>query len=125
MIKIMIIVSGLLSPSILFAQGSYVNYSGTYSILNTYSFLSVLIIGIITSIIVLKNAKNMSGGIFGDAMGYFGVGMLVVLAGITISLGIAIFSEQSLGVIGNMFYIVGYVLMAIAADKIRKITQGK
>ncbi len=125
MTKTAIIISGLLLPGVLFAQESYVDYSNTYSILNMYSFLSVIVIGAITSIIVLMNAKKMSGGIFGEALGYFGVGMLVMLAGITVSLGFALFSEQSLGVVGNMFYIIGYVLMAVAADKIRNIIQGK
>ena len=125
MIKTIITILGLFLPGVLFAQGVYVDYSNTYSILNMYSFLSVILIGAITSIIVLVNAKKMSGGIFGDALGYFGVGMLVMLAGITVSLGVAFFSEETIGIVGNLFYIIGYILMAIAADKIRKIIQGK
>jgi len=112
-------------PVVSMAQGQYVDYSGAYSILNMYSFASVLLVGAITSIIVLINAKKMSGGIFGDALGYFGVGMLVMLAGITVSLGVAIFSKETIGIVGNLFYIIGYILMAIAADKIRRIIQGK
>ncbi len=112
-------------PSILFAEESSSGYSNAYFILNAYSFLSVLIIGIITSVIVLVNAKKMSGGIFGDALGYFGIGMLVMLAGIVVSLSVSMSAGQSIGVVGNMFYIIGYILMAIAADKIRKIIQGK
>ncbi len=125
MTKTAIIILSLFLPGVLFAQESFVDYSDTYSILNMYSFLSVIIIGGITSIIVLVNARKMSGGIFGDALGYFGVGMLVMLAGITVSLGVAIFSKETIGIIGNMFYIIGYILMAIAADKIRGIIQGK
>lgn len=125
MIKTIITISSLFLPSVLFAQGVYVDYSNTYSILNMYSFLSVILIGAITSVIVLRNAKKMSGGIFGDALGYFGVGMLVMLAGITVSLGVAFFSKETIGIIGNLFYIIGYILMAVAADKIRKIIQGK
>lgn len=125
MIKLITIVSSLLLPSVLFAQTTPASYSNAYSILNMYSFISVVAIGVITSTIVLINAKKMGGGVFGDALGYFGIGMLVVLAGIVVSLGIAIFSKQSMGILGNIFYIIGYVLMAIAADKIRKVIQGK
>ncbi len=125
MLKIIMVTISLFMPSVLFAEVSSSGYSNAYFILNMYSFLSVLIIGIITSVIVLINARKMSGGIFGDALGYFGVGMLVMLAGIVVSLGVAMFSGQSIGVVGNMFYIIGYILMAVAADKIRKITQGK
>lgn len=125
MIKIVTISLSLLFPFISFAQEVSVDYSSTYSILNMYSFVSVILVGIITSIIVLRNAKKMSGGIFGDALGYFGVGMLVMLAGIGVSLGVAILSKETVGMIGNIFYITGYVLMAIAADKIRRIIQGE
>ena len=122
--------AALFTPLAVFAQDTaseavYTDYSGMFSILNTYSFVSVLLVGAITSIVVLRNARKMTGGIFGDALGYFGIGMLVMLGGITISLGVAFFSEEAIGVLGNVFYITGYVLMAIAADKIRKIVEGK
>lgn len=102
-----------------------VDYSTPISILSTYTILSAIAVGIITSAIVLINARRMKGGVFGSAMNYFGVGMIIVLTGFSITFLNLPFSDYLTQTVNDTLYITGYVSMAIAASKIFNATKGE
>jgi hypothetical protein len=124
MIKKLSLLLSLLSPSILFANSQYTDgYSNAISILMFYSVVSAVALGIVTSIIVIINGRRMKGGIFGGALKYLGIGMLIVLAGTVASIFPSLTPQYLDGVLPSILSTVGYVTMAIAATKILKVTR--
>ncbi|GMQ95004.1 MAG: hypothetical protein BMS9Abin13_114 [Patescibacteria group bacterium] len=120
MFKISIIIS-LLLPSVSFAQDAY---SGATLILSSYSFISAIAVGILTSIMVLINARKMKGGIFGSVLYYIGVGMLFVIGGFAASFLSLEFPVYVTNMLRDILFIAGYVIMAIGAGKLFHITRG-
>jgi len=102
-----------------------IDYSAPVYILSTYTLLSAITVGIITSAVVLINARRMKGGVFGSAMNYFGIGMLIVLAGFSVTFLQLPLSDYFAQTINDILYITGYVTMAIAASKIFNATKGE
>lgn len=123
MIKQATILTGILFPGILFAQSQIpIDYAGPISILTFYSLISAVALGVVTSIIVLINGRRMKGGILGGALTSLGIGMFIVLAGTITYLFPSLVPGGMQGVFPNILNTVGYVVMAIAASRLLKVT---
>lgn len=118
---IVFIISLFLTPVVSFAQE--VDYSETTSILMMYSLGSAVVIGIITSIIVLINGRRMKGGIFGSTLTYFGVGMFIVLLGSVLMVFPSIIPDYMENSLPSILNTVGYVIIAVAANKLLNATK--
>ncbi len=122
--RIFILAVFLFTPSVSFAgTHSLDSYAGAVSILMFYSLASAVALGVVTSIIVIVNGRRMKGGIFGGALKYLGVGMLIVLAGTVVSFFPTLVAEPLRNIIPSVLSTIGYVVMAIAASKILKVTK--
>lgn len=88
--------------------------------LQAYVLISAVLIAIIATVVVFRNAKKMKGGIFGTVLNYFGIGMVAILLGFISSSELSFLPTDDLNVVGNVLFIVGYILMAIAAVKMSK-----
>lgn len=125
MIKQIIIFVSIFTPSVLFAQTQVtIDYAGPISILMSYSLVSAIALGVVTSIIVLINGRRMKGGVFGGVLTLLGIGMFIVLAGTISFLFPSIVPNSMQGVFPNMLNTFGYVIMAIAASRLLKVTKG-
>jgi len=95
-------------------------------ILSSYTLASAVLIGVATSVLVAINSSKMKGGVFGKVLGYFSVGMFLVLLGFLA--GEISFSMPENGVViravHDALYIVGYIIMAVAAQKLLTAIKG-
>jgi len=101
------------------------NTGNTFFILSSYSLVSTLIVGLVTSFLVLNIARRMSGGLIGHALKYFSGGMFFVLAGFIIEQATLFekFSEYNASLAEtahDILFIVGFIIMAFAAQKLSK-----
>lgn len=98
---------------------------GTESLLGLYSFWSFVIVAAVTSVLVFVTATKLKGGLFGKVLHLFGAGMVVILA----SLVIANLNDEIFGaytkVVRDVLNIVGYVFMALAANKLYTFTKAQ
>jgi|GEM_PF-2757111 len=119
--------SGIFAPMVAFGVQAGVpdGYENTYLLLKFYSLASTVIIGLITSTIVLINGKRMKGGVFGTVLSFFGIGMLFMLAGFTISFTTGLFAPNIVDMLNSMLNIIGFVFMAVAGNKLFMITKQK
>lgn len=125
MFKRLLFLTALLLPGVAFA-GSHSDvsyYSGPILILTFYSVVSAVTLGIITSVIVIINGRRMKGGVFGSALKYLGIGMFIVLMGTVVSFSPALVPQYLQGTLPSILNTIGYVIMAIAANNILKITK--
>lgn len=111
----------LFAPSVSFAQ--QIDYSDTISILTIYSLTSAVLVGVITSVIVLVNGRRMKGGIFGSTLTYFGVGMLIVLVGSVFMINTSLFPDYMMHSLPSIVNTIGYVVIAIAGNKLLHVTK--
>lgn len=99
--------------------------TGTISILNAYSFWSFILIAVITSALVFVTAARMKGGLFGTVLHYFGAGMVLILVGyVLISVPVCSSSDYA-KILHDVLYLVGYILMAIAAHRLYAFTKAQ
>jgi hypothetical protein len=101
----------------------------TFIILNSYSLLSALFVGLVTSFLVLSIARKMKGGTLGTALGFMSAGMFVIVTGYLINnIGSFMMLDQNYqiitGTIHDIFFIGGLILIAIAAQRISKAISG-
>ena len=89
-------------------------------ILQAYALLSTIIVAVVAIIVVFRNAGKMRGGIFGVVLNYFGIGMVVILFGFIIGPRSALLLTGSVNTISNILFIIGYILMAIAAVRLSR-----
>ena len=93
-------------------------------VLQTYALISAIIVAGATSFIVFRNARKMRGGIFGTVLNYFGIGMIVVLGGFVVEAYPSLIPVGEVGTVTNILFIIGYILMAVAATKLSKAIEG-
>lgn len=92
----------------------YSNFVGNFS-----SWLGI-VIGIIASIMVLRSAKRMGGGLFGHVLNLIGVGMVLVVLG---SLSVLLSSWFPAGYVAlshTVLFSLGFILMVLGANKMLK-----
>ncbi|MCK5095742.1 MAG: hypothetical protein KAR24_00075 [Candidatus Pacebacteria bacterium] len=127
--KIIISISLFLFTFVNIAHAEYLfsleEITAMSGILKTYALGSALIIAAATSIIVFRNARKMRGGVFGKVLNYFGVGMTVVLIGYTIGEYPSLIPIEDVSTVDNALFIIGYILMAIAATKMARAIEGR
>ena len=125
MVKRFFLLFSLFFPGVLFAAGDSftADYSDTVLILTFYSVISAVALGAVTSIIIIINGRRMRGGVFGGALKYLGVGMLIVLAGTVVSFFPMITPQYLQGALPSILNTIGYIIMAFAANNILKATR--
>lgn len=99
----------------------------TMLVLHVYVLASAILVSAITTGLVFKNARQMKGGVFGTVLQYFGVGMLLILLGFlvgSLSFGATVYAFVAQALHAT-FYIIGYVIMAIAAHKLLVAIKGE
>jgi len=101
------------------------NSGNTFLILSSYTLASTLIVGLVTSILVLNIARRMDGGLIGQALKYFSIGMFFVLAGFIVEQeilfkGFGAYNTSFANTAHDVLFIIGFIVMAFAAQKLSK-----
>lgn len=123
--KILLVSSLLFTPTLIFAESpDYVN-TLVNDLAPRLSLWSAIIVAFAASVMVFVNARSMKGGVFGTVLNYFAVGMVFILGSfVVVSLNI-FGSEGFAKTANNILFILGYIIMALAANKLSQIAQGK
>lgn len=122
----------LLAPAVIFAQG-YVDTLREYAlaeeqvrILESVSLWSTILVAFCTSAMVWIGGRKMHGGVLGSVLTYFSIGMTLVFFGFATEVPwLQGFDSFYLKLIHDSLYIVGYVLMGIAASKLLRVIKGE
>jgi ABC-type spermidine/putrescine transport system permease subunit II len=92
----------------------YSSFVGSFS-----SWLGIAI-GIIASILVLRSAHKMGGGLFGTVLNLIGSGMVMVVLG-TLSLYVSSWFPAGYATLTQtVLFSLGYILMVLGANKMLK-----
>lgn len=90
---------------------------------NFVSQLSIwlaIIIGLTASILVLRAAHKMGGGLFGSVLNFIGIGMIIVVIG-TLSVVLATWLPPAwINLIHTVLFSLGYICMVLGAHKLFK-----
>ncbi|MDO8572181.1 MAG: hypothetical protein Q7S11_00225 [bacterium] len=123
--KILLIITLFFTPVLLFAmQNGYID-SLVNDLAPRLSLWSGIIIAITASVMVFVNARSMKGGVFGTVLGYFAVGMIFIL-GSSVVISLDVFGTgEFVRTANNILFILGYITMALAADKLSRVAQQK
>lgn len=123
--KILLIITLFFTPVLLFAmQNDYID-SLVNDLAPRLSLWSSIIIAITASVMVFVNARSMKGGVFGTVLGYFAVGMIFIL-GSSVVISLDVFGTgEFVRTANNILFILGYITMALAADKLSRVAQQK
>ncbi len=90
------------------------------------SLWSTIIIMFVTSAMVWIGARQMRGGVFGIVLTYFSIGMTLVVLGFVSGLPLTEnIPSLYLKLTHDSLYIIGYILMGIAASKLLKAIKGE
>lgn len=121
-------------PAVTFAQGAeptgalqtLIAIEDSSKVLEMVSLWSLLIIAFATSAMVWNGGRKMQGGVFGSVLNYFSIGMTLVFLGFATEIPLLQGIDQlSLKMVHNSLYIIGYVMMGIAANKLLKVIKGE
>ena len=97
--------------------------SGLFS---TLSLWSMLIVAFVTSMMVWIGGRHMRGGVLGSVLTYFSIGMTLIFLGATTEIS---WIKNSLDVyakfVHDSLFIVGYILMGVAASRLLKVIKGE
>ncbi len=89
------------------------------------SLWSTIIVMFVTCAMVWMGARQMRGGVFGTVLTYFSVGMMLVVLGFVSGLPLTENAPSLyLKLTHDSLYIIGYILMGIAASKLLKAING-
>lgn len=122
------LISLMFLPAVAFAGTTEVfveldNYSALFESLSLWS---TLIVAFSTSMMVWVGGRQMHGGVFGGVLTYFSIGMTLIFLGVATEIpwfqGI---SSLYLKLIHDSLYIIGYILMGIAASRLLKAIKGE
>jgi glucan phosphoethanolaminetransferase (alkaline phosphatase superfamily) len=121
-------------PAVLFAQtygtmGTWqdlVASDDNSRLLELISLWSTLTVAFITSLMVWMGGRKMHGGVFGKVLTYFSLGMTLVFLGFATEVPwLQKIDHLYLKVTHDSLYIIGYVLMGLAANKLLKAIKGE
>lgn len=121
-------ISAVLLPSLAAAWGGetlaqFDDYSG---MLASVSLWSTTIIAFSTTAMVWVLSRKMHGGVFGSVLAYFSLGMSCIFLGFVVNIPLVQkISSLYVGITYNALYIIGYILMGIAANKLLKVIKGE
>ncbi len=91
-------------------------------VFESISLWATIIIAFATSVMVWRGGRQMHGGVFGSVLTYFSIGMTLIFLGYVASAPFAenVLSSLYLKLAHDSFFIVGYILMGLAASKLLK-----
>lgn len=123
--KILLVASLLFIPTLLFAASEdYIN-TLVSDLAPRLSLWSAIIVAFAASVMVFVNARSMKGGIFGTVLNYFAVGMILILGSFLVA-SLNVFGTEGIAkTANNILFILGYIIMALAANKLSQLAQGK
>ena len=120
--KYLTIFSLALVPALALADtlDTLVSFEDNSGLLASLSLWSTIIVAFTTSMMVWVGGRKMHGGVFGTVLTYFSIGMTLIFLGFATEVPWAekIFSHLYLTLIHGTLYIIGYILMGIAASKL-------
>lgn len=127
------VIVALSIPTALFAQDYVADtlqkvaaFEDQSKLLDSISLWSTLIVAFVTSAMVWIGGRKMHGGVFGRVLMYFSLGMTSVFLGFLTEVPwVSMVPELYLKLIHGSLYIIGYVLMGIAASKLLKVIKGE
>ncbi|MEK7568848.1 MAG: hypothetical protein AAB497_01910 [Patescibacteria group bacterium] len=124
--------AGLAWPALIFAQAdggvmqALVGIEDQSKMLEIVSLWSMLVIAFATSVMVWVGGRKMHGGVFGKVLTYFSIGMTVIFLGIVVETPwFPSVDGLYLKMIHDSLYIIGYIMMGIAASKLLKVIKGE
>lgn len=121
-------------PAITFAEGGVLN--GTVQTLITIednskmlemiSLWATLIVAFATSAMVWLGGRHMHGGVFGSVLNFFSIGMTLIFLGFATEVPwFENIDHLYLKMIHDSLYVIGYVLMGVAASKLLRVIKGE
>ncbi len=128
--KYLVSLSLILIPAFVLADTSgtldmLANFEDNSGLFYSLSLWSTIIIMFVTSAMVWIGGRQMKGGVFGKVLTYFSIGMMLVVLGfVSGSPFTQNISSLYLKLVHDSLYIVGYILMGIAASKLLKAIKG-
>lgn len=78
-----------------------------------------IVIGVLASVLVLRSAGKMGGGLFGSVLNFFGYGMIMVVVG-SILKALAPWIPSFVDLGHTVFFSLGFILMVLGANKLLK-----
>lgn len=104
-------------------MSAFENYGG---VLESISLWSTIIIAFTTSIMVWTLGRKMHGGVLGKVLVYFSIGMTLIFFGFATEVPwFQDFPHIYLKLAHDSLYIIGYILMGIAATKLLNVIKGE
>ena len=79
-----------------------------------------ILIGVIASVLVLRSAGKMGGGLFGSVLNFFGYGMIMVVAGSVLKAVSPWVLSPFIDLGHTIFFSLGFILMVLGANKLLK-----
>jgi len=119
----LIILSGLSFAKISYAFNGILPEEEVVAVskpLQAYTLISAIVIAVVATIVVFRNAQKMKGGVFSIVLRYFGVGMIAILLSFIATSQYSFLSVDDADMVSNILFIIGYVSMAMAAVKMHK-----
>jgi len=128
------ILAVLALPIVTFAQAdttpgalqTLINLEDKSKVFELVSLWATLIVAFATSAMVWIGGRRMHGGVFGSVLNFFSIGMTLVFLGFATEVpwfqGI---DHLYLKMIHDSLYIIGYVMMGVAANKLLKVIKGE
>ncbi len=132
--KISVALAILFVPAVIFAQGytgdtlqKLATFEDSSGLLESLSLWATLIVAFVTTAMVWVGGRQMHGGVFGKVLTYFSVGMALVLLGFVTEVPQVqeILPALYIKFIHSSLYIIGYILMGIAASNLLKVIKGE
>lgn len=107
----------LLAPGLVLAQEEGI---GATDFINSTSLWVAVVVGIVAGILVLRNARKIGGGVLQKVYNFFGVGMLLVVAGFFVVVIPVWASPFVIMRTHDFLFIIGFGVMAYGAKLILK-----
>lgn len=124
----------LIVPAITFAETSglgdtiqaFVVLEDDSNLLESLSLWSTLIVAFVTSAMVWIGGRKMHGGVLGSVLTLFSVGMTLIFFGFVTQVPwLQKIDPLYLKMTHDSLYIIGYILMGLAASKLLKVIKGE
>lgn len=126
--KYVAIISLVLFPALAFAGtvDTLIEIEDSSKLFELISLWSTIVVAFITSMMVWVGGRQMHGGVFGEVLTYFSIGMTLIFLGFATEVPwLERIDHLYLKMIHDSLYIIGYVMMGLAASKLLKVIKGE
>ena len=124
-----IILCFTLSPALALADtlGSLARLEDTSGLFSSIALWSTIIIAFATTAMVWNGGREMRGGVLGMVLNYFSAGMAVIFLGFATEIPQIgkIVPSLYVSITHSSLFIIGYILMGIAASKLLEVIKGE